>query len=82
MSKFKQRKGTRRQPPAVRPPVSGVRVAPIGAAVKDAEAGSEAPTKRVPGEMDFSYLSGELRRIVVIGAGMLGLLVVLSIVLR
>ena len=79
----KRRKARRRPPvPAARVPVvARPRVAPVGSTFKP-EDPAVATKPRVPGAMDFSYVGAELRRIAMFAAGMIVLLVVLSLVFR
>lgn len=54
----------------------------MGAAAKIAAPASTVGKPKAPNPMDFRYVNAELRRIFVFIVGMIGLLVVLSFVLR
>jgi hypothetical protein len=58
------------------------RVAPISASTEVEEPVASAKRAKAPNPMDFRYVNAELRRIFIFIVGMVGLLVVLSIVLR
>jgi hypothetical protein len=76
-----KRKGRRR--PAPPPAVARARAAPVGAAAtKVAQPARTAGKPKAPNPMDFRYVNAELRRILVFVVGMIGLLVVLSFILR
>ena len=75
-----KRKGRRRPVPP--PAVARARVAPMGAATKAAVPTPTGGKPKAPNPMDFRYVNAELRRIFVFIVGMVGLLVVLSFILR
>jgi len=58
------------------------RVAPLSLSTKVEEPTAAAKKPRAPNPMDFRYVGAELRRILLFVIGMIGLLVVLSFVLR
>jgi hypothetical protein len=75
------RRKARRRAPAPPPPLTArPRVAPLASPLKGEE--QPAPKPRVPGMMDFSYVKNDLRRIVIVAAGVFTLLLVISFVLR
>jgi hypothetical protein len=75
-----KRKGRRRPVPP--PAIARARAAPVGATTKVAAPAPTAGKPRAPNPMDFRYVNAELRRIFVFIVGMVGLLVVLSFILR
>jgi len=75
-----RRKGRRRPVPP--PAIARARAAPVGATTKVAAPASTVGKPKAPNPMDFRYVNAELRRIFVFIVGMIGLLVVLSFVLR
>ncbi|HUS82301.1 MAG TPA: hypothetical protein VM013_03475 [Dehalococcoidia bacterium] len=77
-----KRKGRRRPVPPRPPATTRPRVAPIGASTEVEEPATSAKKLKAANPMDFRYVNAELRRILVFIVGMLGLLIVLSIVLR
>jgi len=75
-----KRKGRRRPVPP--PAIARARVAPVGASTKVAEPKPAVGKPKALNPMDFRYVNAELRRILVFVVGMVGLLVVLSFILR
>ena len=75
-----KRKARRRPIPP--PAIARARVAPVGASTKVAEPKPTVGKPKAPSPMDFRYVNAELRRILLFIVGMVGLLVVLSFILR
>lgn len=67
--------------PAPPPPHFRPRVSPIGG-TGSVEQKPVVARPRTTGMMDFSYIKGELRRVVVVAAVVITLLIVLAVVLR
>jgi hypothetical protein len=81
-SRDKPRRKPRRRAGAPLPPRPPAAARPRVAPVTSQSEALEQPKPRIPGAIDFSYVGGELRRILILGAGVIILLVVLSFVLR